>query len=91
MFLNILLKIQTFLFISASCSTHVLTLHAYRMHGRLRGIQKPNEWPQNVSIWDSMEGGMRNEGDDVDAGVKTVSRAPWKIMYRVTQMVWDLG
>ena len=47
--------------------------------------------PQNVSIWDSMEGGMRNEGDDVDAGVKTVSRALWKIMYRVTQMVWDLG
>ena len=51
------------------------------------GSQKlPNEWPQNVSIWDSMEGGMRN-----DAGVKTVSRAPWKIMYRVTQMVWELG
>ena len=70
----------------------MLTFHRHRIHGRLGGSQKlPNEWPQNVSIWDSMEGGMRNEGDDVDAGVKTVSRALWKIMYRVTQMVWDLG
>ena len=65
--------IKTFLFIFAS--TVYAPTGGYRIHGKLNG------WPQNVSIWDSMEGGMMKEAC-VKAGVKMVSRAPRKIMSR---------